>query len=69
MGWRRWPVCRRVLVNLVDGRGIDGILYSRRGPLLIVRQARLLEPGADPVDVDGEILVERSRVSFIQIQP
>lgn len=67
--WRRWPVCKRVLVNLDDGKAVEGILYRRRGPLLILRQARFMEPGAEPVDVDGEILIERPRVTFIQVQP
>jgi hypothetical protein len=58
-----------VLVNLDDGRAFAGILYSRRGPLLILRQARLIEPGSEPIAVDGEVIVERSRISFIQVQP
>jgi hypothetical protein len=67
--WRRWPICKRVLVNLDDGKAFDGILYARRGPLLILRQARLIEHGVEPVAVDGEVVVERPRVSFIQVQP
>jgi small nuclear ribonucleoprotein (snRNP)-like protein len=69
MGWRRWPICKRVLVNLDDGRAFRGILYHRRGPLLILRDAELIEPGAAPIAVDGEVIVERTRVSFIQVQP
>lgn len=69
MQWRRWPICRHVLVNLDDGRAFDGILFARRGPLLTLRQAKLIEPGNDPVDVDGEVLIERTRISFIQVQP
>jgi len=69
VGWRRWPICKHVLVNLDDGRAFSGILYSRRGPLLILRQAQLIEPGSAPVAVDGEVIVERCRVSFIQVQP
>jgi hypothetical protein len=67
--WRRWPIRKRVLVNLDDGRAFDGILFARRGPLLVLRNARLIEPGAEPVDVDGEVIVERPRVSFMQVQP
>jgi hypothetical protein len=58
-----------VLVNLDDGRAFDGVLYARRGPLLVLRQARLIEPGGEPVAVDGEVIIERPRVSFIQVQP
>ena len=68
MGWRRWPICKRVLVNLEDGRAFTGILFSRRGPLLTLRDAQLIEPGSEPLAVDGEVIVERSRVSFIQVQ-
>lgn len=67
--WSRWPIRKRVLVNLDDGRAFDGILYARRGPLLVLRNARLIEPGAEPADLDGEVIVERPRVSFMQVQP
>lgn len=66
--WKRWPVRKRVLVNMVDGRAFDAILYARRGPLLELRDAQLLEPGSDPVQVDGAVIVERPRVAFIQIR-
>jgi len=69
VGWRRWPIYRNVLVNLEDGRAFTGILYGRRGPLLILRQAELIEPGQPPIAVDGEVIVERNRVSFIQVRP
>jgi hypothetical protein len=65
---RRWPVRRRVLVNLTDGRAFDGVLYARRGPLLELRDSRLLEPGAQPVGLDGAVLIERPMVAFIQVR-
>lgn len=65
--WSRWPVRRRVLVNLDDGRAFDGILWARRGPLLVLRDARLLDPAApEAVATDGEVVIERRRVVFIQ---
>ena len=68
MGWRRWPIHEHVLVNLDDGRAFDGVMVGRRGPLLMLRQAQLIEPGSQPIAVDGEVIVERSRVSFIQVR-
>jgi hypothetical protein len=65
---RRWPVRRRVLVNLTDGRAFDGILYRKAGPLLELRGAALLEPGNEPVAVDGAVIVERHKIAFIQIR-
>jgi hypothetical protein len=64
----RWPLRRRVLVNLMDGRAFDGVLLSKRGSLLTLADAKLLEPGSDPVAVDGHVVVERARVAFIQIR-
>jgi hypothetical protein len=59
-----------VLVNLADGRAFDALLVSKRGPLLELAEASLLTPGAaDPVAVDGRVLVERPKVAFIQVRP
>ena len=67
-GLSRWPVRSRVLVNLKDGRAFDAVLWSQRGPLLELRDASLLEPGSDPVRVDGAVIVERPHVAFIQVR-
>ncbi|MFF9554583.1 hypothetical protein ACF1DY_01945 [Streptomyces albus] len=64
--WRRTAVRRRVVVNL-DGRAFEGVLWAQRGPLLVLRDARLLEPGREPQAVDGEVVVERARVEFTQV--
>lgn len=64
----RWPVHRRALVNLEDGRAFDAVLFDQRGPLLILRNATLHEPGEDPVTLDGEVVIERIKVSFIQVR-
>lgn len=58
---------RRMLVNLHGGNAIDGVLWSRRGALLVLRDARLLEPGAEAVQLDGDVLVDRREVSFSQV--
>lgn len=64
---RRLMVRRRVVVNLVDGgRAIAGVLWIRRAGFLVLRDAALLEPGAEPVPMDGDVFVERDRVSFVQ---
>lgn len=65
----RWPLYRRVLVNTDDDRAFDGVLYARRGPLLVLKDARLIEAGAEPVPLDGEVIIERPRVTFIQVHP
>lgn len=64
--WRRTAVRKRVVVNLAD-KAFRGILWAQRGPLLVLRDAELLEAGRDPQRVDGEIVVERSQVEFTQV--
>ncbi|MDW4900657.1 MULTISPECIES: hypothetical protein [Streptomyces] len=64
--WRRTAVRRRVVVNLAD-KAFDGVLWAKRGPLLVLRDARLLEAGREPQPIDGEIVIERSRVEFMQV--
>jgi hypothetical protein len=57
---------RRVLVNLDTGRTFSGVLWSKTGDWLVLRNAEMVERGAAPVPVDGEVIVERDRVEFVQ---
>ena len=62
----RLVVRRRVLVNLTTGQAIEGVLLRQSGPLLVVVNATLHEPNAEPAPLDGEAVIERDRVAFIQ---
>lgn len=62
----RGLVRQHVVVNTAE-RAFAGILWAQRGPLLVLRNVEIHEPGAKPQAVDGEVVVERSRVEFIQI--
>lgn len=64
--WRRTAVRKRVVVNLAD-KAFTGILWAKRGPLLVLRNAELLEAGRPAQPVDGEVVVERSKVEFTQV--
>lgn len=57
---------RRVVVNLLSGSAIEGVLVRQRGPLLHLKNAVLHERGADPAQLDGEAVIERTQVDFIQ---
>jgi hypothetical protein len=54
------------VVNLAD-KAFAGILWAQRGPLLVLRDVELLEAGREAQRVDGEVVVERSRVEFTQV--
>ncbi|MFC5992940.1 hypothetical protein ACFQE5_01795 [Pseudonocardia hispaniensis] len=62
----RTAVRRRVLVNLIGGQAIDGVLWARRGRMLILRDAKLLEQGVEPVPMDGEVIIDRQQIDFVQ---
>ncbi|MFT2014601.1 hypothetical protein ACMA1D_01950 [Streptomyces sp. 796.1] len=64
--WRRTAVRKRVVVNLAE-RAFRGVLWAQRGPLLVLRDAELLEAGREPQPVDGEVVIERARVEFTQV--
>lgn len=64
--WRRTAVRKRVVVNLSD-KAFTGILWAKRGPLLVLKDVVLMQHGAADTPMDGEVIVERSRVDFIQV--
>jgi hypothetical protein len=64
--WRRTAVRKRVVINLAD-KAFSGILWAKRGPLLVLRDVELLEAGRAPQPVDGEVVIERSKVEFTQV--
>lgn len=63
--WRTL-VARRVVINLKTGRGLDGLLVRKAGDLLFLREATALEPGSAPAPIDGETVVQRQDIDFIQ---
>ena len=76
MRWLLWwrPPCllRVVIVNLKDDpqTAIRGVLWGSRGAWLTVRQAALLRGGSPEVPattLDGEVVVHRSNVAFLQV--
>ena len=66
-----WALPRRrhrVLVNLLGDEGtIEGLLWSRRGCWLVIKDARLLRMNGTVVDIDGEAVIDKSRVAFLQV--
>lgn len=66
-GYARTAVRHKVIVNLHSGRAFSGVLYAKRGPLLVLCNATMFEPGAQPTEVDGAVVIERDQVEFIQV--
>jgi len=60
---------RQVIVTLKTGEAFAGILYDVDKELLVLRKATMLDapnPG-DIAQVDGEVLVLREEVAYLQL--
>lgn len=68
MTLRRFPIRRTVVVNTKTGRSFRGVLYAKRGPLLVLKGAVTFD-GPTEIPVDGEAIVERANVDWIQVLP
>lgn len=66
---RPWRLvkARRVVLNLRSGQAIDGLLVRQEGPLLFIAEASLHEGGENPTLIDGQAVVERHTIDFIQM--
>ena len=64
---RRYPVLRRVVVNTKSGQAFRGVLWRKRWGYLVLRNAELLKAGGETVLMDGEVLVPRGNLDFIQV--
>lgn len=64
---RRIPVNRTVLVNLMSGNAVSGVCTVQTPDALVLKGATVHEPGSDPAPADGEVLIDRINVDFIQL--
>jgi len=68
--WGRPPFhLRSVLVTLKteDDTTARGIAWQTRGNWLVFRNVELLRPNVAPVKVDGELVIPRENIAFIQM--
>lgn len=65
--WRPPYVLRSVVVNFTDDvPAIGGVLWASRGPFLTLKQATL-DPAGRKVPIDGDVVIERDKVSFVVV--
>lgn len=58
-----------ILVNLTTGKAFKGVLWAASRDLLVLRGAEVIEGNASPQSVDGEAVIERDRIDFVQVLP
>ena len=69
-GWRLfepYPVLRKVIVNTRTDRAFRGVLWKKKRGYLVLRNAELLRGRGEVTPMDGELVIERSNVDFIQV--
>jgi hypothetical protein len=66
--WRPPCVLRTVVVNLKSDPEIAlrGVLWRYRGAWLVLRDASILRAAAGASPVDGDVVVHRSNVAYMQ---
>ena len=63
----RYPLLREVIVNLKTDHAFRGVLWRRARGYLVLRNVTLLRKSEAPLAVDGEVLIERANVDFVQV--
>ena len=63
----RYPELRQVIVTTKTDRSIRGLLWRRRRGYLVLKQAELLRAKAEPVAMDGDVVIEAANVDFLQV--
>lgn len=58
---------RNVLVNLFSGNAIAGVCVHESRYTLVIKGATVHQPDQEPVAADGEVLIDRATVDFLQI--
>ena len=56
-----------MLVNLLSGNAVAGLCTYDGPRALILRGATVHDPDSEPMPADGEIVIDRINVDFIQI--
>ena len=66
------PITRRtVLVCFVDANNptLRGVLFCRRGGFFTFKSVSLVQSDGSLVPLDGDVIVERARILFLQVLP
>lgn len=63
---RKHPALLRQVLVVCGDTAIRGVLYHVSGPYLVLRDAMIIERGAEPAKADGELIVKETRVDYVQ---
>lgn len=64
-----YPVRRRVVVNPKHGEVMRGVLWESGPEFLVLKGAELLRPRGEVTPIDGDVVIYRANVAFMQVLP
>lgn len=64
---KRLATRQRVLVVLSSGRAVTGVLWARKGRCLVLKSAEMHEPGQEAISMDGDVVLDRDQVEYVQV--
>jgi small nuclear ribonucleoprotein (snRNP)-like protein len=67
---QKYPELRQVLINLKSGTSFKGVIFQRKGDYLVLKNAEIIQDrgqAAKKQPVDGEVIIFRADVDFIQV--
>jgi hypothetical protein len=62
-------VRRRVVINTKTERAFIGVLWSRLFGIWVLKDAKMLKESGQQVPLDGEVVVLKRDIDFVQVLP
>ena len=63
---RHPAVHRRVLISLKSGNAVSGLVARKIGDTYVLKGGMVHAPNSQPLQAEGELLVERENVDYMQ---
>jgi hypothetical protein len=67
LAYKRSLLRKKVIVNLKQGGSYRGIMWAKRGPLIVLKDVESLTANREPEPMGGELVAERANVAFFQV--
>jgi len=65
--FRLWR--RKVIITKKDGRSVMGVLWSRGVGIWVLKKAQVESDQGKLIPTDGEVIVLRENIDFVQVLP
>jgi hypothetical protein len=67
-GFRTLKMRKRVIVSTTSDYGVSGVLHKRTSRVIVLRNAHVQsEADRPPVPMDGELVIDRDQILFVQV--